>query len=149
MAKEAADAEAAAEAAAKAKDASDELCSTPQVFECTQPHPVVAYRYSPKFADKNPDGKGPKSTHESGAPLQKCVVGSDFVKSSEGITFMKCSTGRGWLPLHNKSGSINCFKHLGEHGVLMKTACDSNQLIQPPKQPPQQPPQLHPTTPPL
>jgi len=108
----------AAAAAAKAKEASDESWSTPQVFECTQPHPGVAYRHSPKFADKNSDGKGPKSTHESGAPLQKCVVGSDFVKSSEGITFMKCSTGRGWLPLHNPSGSINCFKHLGEHGEV-------------------------------
>ena len=52
--------------------------------------------------DKNKDNRGPRCTLEDGTPIQsvRCVIGTEFVKSKEGVTFLKCSTGRGWLPLH-------------------------------------------------
>jgi len=97
------------------KAAEKQLWTTPQVFQCIVGNPGVGYRHSPDFADKdvNKDNRGPRSTLEDGTPIQKCVIGTEFVKSKEGVTFLKCSTGRGWLPLHTPNGTRDCFQHLG------------------------------------
>jgi len=86
---------------------------TPQVFECVIPHPGVGYRNSVDFNDKNPDNKGPKCTSSTGEPMQKCVIGTEFQKGPSGVIFLKCTTGRGWLPMTNVRGDVECFKHLG------------------------------------
>jgi len=86
---------------------------TPQVFECVIPHPGVGYRNSVDFNDKNPDNKGPKCTSSTGESMQKCVIGTEFQKGPTGVLFLKCTTGRGWLPMTNVKGDVQCFKHLG------------------------------------
>jgi len=120
-----AEADSVARAAKKAEGA-NQMWSTPQVFECLIPFPGVGYRFSPKFSDKNPDGKGPKGPN-------KYMIGSEFTKSENNVTFLKCSTGRGWLPLTNPAGSVQCFRHVGAVGEvdihdmnLMKTQEESD-----------------------
>ena len=83
---------------------------TPQLFECLINFPGIGFRYTPSFADKvtkcsssalwshraaaqNKDGTGPI------AP--KHMIATEFVKSEKNVTFLKCETGRGWLPLTN------------------------------------------------
>ena len=106
----------------QAEEAVTELWTTPQLFACTIGHPGVGYRLSADFSDKvnmdrgsrisdkvlttcllqdpNDSNRGPRSTDHLGNSRPKCVIGTEFVKSREGVTFLKCSTGRGWLPLH-------------------------------------------------
>jgi len=102
------------------KEIENELWTTPQVFVCIVGHPGVGYRFTPSFADKdkNKDNRGPRCTLEDGTPIQRCAIGTEFVKSKEGVTFLKCSTGRGWLPLHTPNGTQDCFKHLGAEGEV-------------------------------
>merc|ERR1712166_823484 len=83
----------------QAEEAVKELWTPPQIFECLIPDPGVGYRLSPDFADKDPNDSN------RGPSRPKCVIGTEFVKSKEGVTFLKCSTGRGWLPLHTPNGT--------------------------------------------
>merc|ERR1712166_1604590 len=104
----------------QAEEAVKELWTTPQIFECLIPDPGVGYRLSADFADKDPNdsNRGPRCTLEDGTPHPKCVIGTEFVKSKEGVTFLKCCTGRGWLPLHTPDGARVLFKHLGAEGEV-------------------------------
>jgi hypothetical protein len=76
-----------------------------RVFQCMIPHPGVGYRNTPSFPDKVPDGTGPE------AP--QCIVADAMVQGPKAV-FVRCVTGRGWLPLTDPNGSRICFKHLGE-----------------------------------
>merc|ERR1712195_236138 len=102
------------------KEIENELWTTPQVFVCIVGHPGVGYRFTPSFADKdkNKDNRGPRCTLEDRTPIQRCAIGTEFVKSKEGVTFLKCSTGRGWLPLRTPKGDKVIMIHLGAEGQV-------------------------------
>jgi len=80
-----------------------------QVFQCQIDKPGVGYRNTPSFADKVPDGTGPESPN--------CIIATAMQHGPQAV-FIKCASGRGWLPLTNPSGSRICFKHLGAEGEL-------------------------------
>merc|ERR1711865_322741 len=82
----------------------------------------VAYRRTPVYSDKNDDGKGPE------AP--ECIIADAICQGPQGI-FVRCTSGRGWLPLnppgfrkHLEKETV-CFKMLGKvedvhlEGLLM------------------------------
>ena len=75
-----------------------------RVFQCAIPHPGVAYRNTPSFHDKVPDGKGPK------AP--QCIIADAMVQGPKSV-WVRCASGMGWLPLTDSHHARICFKHLG------------------------------------
>lgn len=75
-----------------------------QVYQCIVKPPGVGFRNSPRFDDKNPDGRGPEAPQ---------IVIADGIEQGPSGVFVKCSTGRGWLPLASPDGSVKCFTHLG------------------------------------
>lgn len=75
-----------------------------RVYQCQISSPGVGYRNTPSFPDKVPDGTGPQ------AP--ECIIATAMVQGPKAI-FVKCSSGKGWLPLTDPNGSRICFKMLG------------------------------------
>ena len=80
-----------------------------QVYQCQIASPGVGYRHTPSFADKVPDGTGPQSPD--------CIIATAMEQGPQAV-FVKCSSGRGWLPLTNPGGSRICFEHLGEESKI-------------------------------
>merc|ERR1712086_935421 len=80
-----------------------------QVYQCQIGSPGVGYRHTPSFADKVPDGTGPQSPD--------CIIATAMEQGPQAV-FVRCSSGRGWLPLTNPSASRICFKHLGEESEI-------------------------------
>eukprot|EP00658_Telonema_sp_P-2_P006714 TRINITY_DN12536_c0_g1_i2.p1 TRINITY_DN12536_c0_g1~~TRINITY_DN12536_c0_g1_i2.p1 ORF type:complete len:252 (-),score=52.44 TRINITY_DN12536_c0_g1_i2:389-1144(-) len=75
-----------------------------RVFQCLIDNKGVGYRFSPNFSDKNPDGCG---------PITPQVIVADKMAHGPHAIFVRCVSGRGWLPLTNQSGQTRCFEHLG------------------------------------
>jgi hypothetical protein len=84
----------------------DEFKFGMRVYQCAITDPGVAYRNTPLFSDKS-DIEGPK------AP--ECIVGDAVIQGPNSV-FVRCTSGKGWLPLTDASGSrqFMLFKHLGE-----------------------------------
>merc|ERR1712224_498739 len=74
-------------------------------YQCMIPPPGVGYRNTPSFADKNPNGTGPEGPQ---------VIEADAIVQGPAACFVRCTSGRGWLPLTDPTGNKQCFKHLGK-----------------------------------
>ena len=77
-----------------------------QVYQCIFP---VGYRCSPKNADTNDAAVGPVPS--------EVVIGTCIAQGPEAI-FIQCSSGCGWLPYSDPSGSRILFKYLGKKSEL-------------------------------
>jgi len=75
----------------------------PRVYQCQIPAPGVAYRNTACFSDKGVTG--PKSPQHVTADLSEIDV-------ETGVTFVRCTTGRGWLPLTDSTSMTICFVDL-------------------------------------
>eukprot|EP00656_Telonema_subtile_P004269 TRINITY_DN11936_c0_g2_i14.p1 TRINITY_DN11936_c0_g2~~TRINITY_DN11936_c0_g2_i14.p1 ORF type:complete len:356 (+),score=116.40 TRINITY_DN11936_c0_g2_i14:67-1134(+) len=75
-----------------------------RVYQCVQAPPGVGYRFTPDFGDKNKDGSGPESP--------QVIVANAICQGPKAI-FVHGTSGRGWLPITDPSGSKILFKHLG------------------------------------
>jgi len=75
-----------------------------RVFQCVVGAPGVGYRLSPDFGHKAPIPHGVRSPQ---------VLVADAICQGPKAAFIRCSTGRGWLPLTDESGQTTLFKHVG------------------------------------
>merc|ERR1711998_238994 len=75
-----------------------------RIYQCEIAQPGVGYRFTPSFADKNPDGTGPESP--------ECVF-ADRICQGPAAVFVRTTDGHGWVPLNDPTGKRVCFKHLG------------------------------------
>lgn len=76
-----------------------------RVFQCVVPNPGVGYRNTPAFPDKNKDGTGPQNPQ---------VVVADRICQGPNAVFIRCTSGKGWLPLSNPDGKQQILKHVGK-----------------------------------
>jgi len=110
--KEAADflAEQQAEAAKNAElIAENGIAMAEKVYQCMVPYPGVGYRDKPHFEYKSNASRGPH------AP--QCII-ADALCQGANSTFVRCTSGKGWLPLANPTGTIVCLLCLGNVSVL-------------------------------
>eukprot|EP00656_Telonema_subtile_P026487 TRINITY_DN2845_c0_g2_i4.p1 TRINITY_DN2845_c0_g2~~TRINITY_DN2845_c0_g2_i4.p1 ORF type:complete len:148 (+),score=37.66 TRINITY_DN2845_c0_g2_i4:251-694(+) len=89
---------------AEGAELSSEFDFGERVYQCMQVPPGVGYRFSPDFADKNKDGTGPQ------AP--QCIIANAICQGPKAI-FVHGTSGRGWLPITDPTGTKVLFKHLG------------------------------------
>eukprot|EP00658_Telonema_sp_P-2_P070037 TRINITY_DN59671_c0_g1_i1.p1 TRINITY_DN59671_c0_g1~~TRINITY_DN59671_c0_g1_i1.p1 ORF type:complete len:389 (+),score=66.23 TRINITY_DN59671_c0_g1_i1:106-1272(+) len=75
-----------------------------RVYKCTVPPPGVGYRHTPDFANKNTDGCGPT--------LDQHVIADALCQGPKAV-FVRCVSGRGWLPLTDPSGKRRLFEYKG------------------------------------
>jgi len=76
-----------------------------RVFQCVVPNPGVGYRNTPAFPDKNKDGTGPQNPQ---------VVVADRICQGPNAVFIRCTSGKGWLPISNPDGKQQILKHVGK-----------------------------------
>jgi len=78
------------------------------VYECKVPAPGIGYRNSADMADKNPDGRGPIAG--------QCIRVDGVEQSADGVTFLRCFSGQGWLPLTSPptvdASITHCFERI-------------------------------------
>ena len=75
-----------------------------RVYQCEIPAPGLGYRNSPSFPDKVPgDGAGPQMPQ---------VIIADAIVQGPKAAFVRCCSGRGWLPLTDPNGKRICLRHL-------------------------------------
>merc|ERR1712166_657027 len=80
-----------------------------RVYQCTVPNPGVGYRNTPQFADKNKDGTGPQDPQ---------VIIADRVCQGPSAVFIRCTSGKGWLPISNPDGKQQILKHIGKESEI-------------------------------
>jgi len=80
-----------------------------RVYQCTVEAPGVGYRHTPQFGDKNQDGTGPEAPQ---------VIVADRICQGPSAVFLRCTSGRGWLPVSTPDGTTRVFKHLGKESEL-------------------------------
>lgn len=76
-----------------------------RVFQCVTTDAGVGYRVSPDFGHT----VAPASVGVYGPE----VVVADAICQGPKAAFIRCTTGRGWLPLTDEAGKITLFKHIG------------------------------------
>jgi len=76
-----------------------------RVYQCEVPAPGVGYRKTPSFSDKVPDGAGPRKPQ---------VIIADAIVQGPRAAFIRCCSGKGWLPLTDPNGRRICFRHLDQ-----------------------------------
>jgi hypothetical protein len=76
-----------------------------RMFKCEIDAPGVGYRNTPSFADKNPDGTGPQAPE---------VIKADRICQGPAAVFVRCMSGKGWLPLSDPTGKRVCFTYIGK-----------------------------------
>eukprot|EP00656_Telonema_subtile_P039887 TRINITY_DN44971_c0_g1_i1.p1 TRINITY_DN44971_c0_g1~~TRINITY_DN44971_c0_g1_i1.p1 ORF type:complete len:495 (+),score=84.61 TRINITY_DN44971_c0_g1_i1:159-1643(+) len=90
-----------------------------RIYQCLIESPGVGYRRSPAFKDKCRDTPGPK------AP--ECIVAT-AMRQGDKMIYLKCKSGRGWLPLTTPNGKLKCFQHVGPPGSIRLDALQISQL---------------------
>jgi len=96
-----------------------------RVYQCTVPNPGVGYRHTPQFADKNKDGTGPQDPQ---------VVIADRMCQGPSAVFIRCTSGKGWLPISNPDGKQQILKHIGKESEINLDefqSADGSSKIQP------------------
>jgi len=88
-----------------------------RVFQCVTMDAGVAYRVSPDFGHSAPVGIGVHGPE---------VVVADAICQGAKAAFIRCNTGRGWLPLTDEEGKITLFKHIGR---LQEVDINQYQLV--------------------
>jgi len=94
-----------------------------RVYQCTVPNPGVGYRHTPQFADKNKDGTGPQDPQ---------VVIADRICQGPSAVFIRCTSGKGWLPISNPDGKQQILKHIGKASEInldeFQIACGTSKI---------------------
>jgi len=72
-------------------------------FQCVVGAPGVGYRLTPDFGHKAP--------YPNGISSPQVVVADAICQGAKGA-FIRCTTGRGWLPLTDESGITTLFTHV-------------------------------------
>jgi len=80
-----------------------------RIYQCNIPAPGVGYRNTPEFPDKNPNATGPQHPQ---------VIVADAIVQGPKAAFIRCCSGKGWLPLTDPNGTRICFQHVDEESKV-------------------------------
>ena len=76
-----------------------------RVYQCEVPDPGIGYRNTPSFPDQARDCTGPQ---------QPQVIVADAMVQGPKAIFVRCCSGKGWLPLTDPNNRRILFRHLDE-----------------------------------